>query len=96
MPALHEIPAPVTTTERFAFDMWVESVDRRSRCSVVGASREMRIVIVTQATKKKTIARAIDLVEGSIRRLRFESAEKGVACGGGRAKRRRRRPAALF
>jgi len=48
MPALHETPAPVTMTERFDFDICVDSVERRIRCSGVGFSIEIWTVIFNQ------------------------------------------------
>lgn len=48
MPALHEIPAPVTMTERFDFDICVDNVERRIRCSGVGFSIEIWTVIFNQ------------------------------------------------
>jgi hypothetical protein len=41
MPALQEIPAPVTMTQRFDFDMCVESEERAWRCSGADPSRGM-------------------------------------------------------
>jgi hypothetical protein len=41
IPALLDIPAPVTMTERFDLEICVEIVERRSRCSGVGSSRQM-------------------------------------------------------
>ena len=41
MPALQEIPAPVTMIERLDLDICVERVERRSRCSGVESARDM-------------------------------------------------------
>jgi len=45
MPALQEIPAPVTMIDRFDLETLVESAERSMRCSGAVSVREMRIAI---------------------------------------------------
>jgi len=37
MPALQEMPAPVTITDRFDLETCVDNVERRRRCSGLGS-----------------------------------------------------------
>jgi len=46
MPALHDIPAPVTRIDFFDFDICVDKVERRCRCSGLGFSRDTCTVIL--------------------------------------------------
>ena len=45
MPALQEMPAPVTMIDRFDLETLVERVERSMRCSGAGSVSEMRTVI---------------------------------------------------
>jgi len=45
MPALQEMPAPVTMIDRFDLETLVERAERSARCSGTESLREMRTVI---------------------------------------------------